>query len=114
MCGICGELRFDGSPVRQDTLAAMRDRLTHRGPDSFGEHVSLRGPAGLGFRRLKIIDLTPNASQPMANEDGAVQVVFNGEIYNYKTLRDGLVARGHRFRSESDTEVIVHLYEEKG
>jgi asparagine synthase (glutamine-hydrolysing) len=114
MCGICGELRFDGTAVGQETLVAMRDRLVHRGPDSFGAHVSRRGSAGLGFRRLKIIDLTPNASQPMANEDGAVQVVFNGEIYNYKALRHGLVARGHRFRSESDTEVIVHLYEEKG
>ena len=114
MCGICGELRFDGAPVRETELVAMRDRLVHRGPDSFGAYVSPRGAAGLGFRRLRIIDLSPNASQPMANEDGTVQVVFNGEIYNYQTLREGLVARGHRFRSHSDTEVIVHLYEEKG
>ena len=114
MCGICGELRFDGMPVSETELVAMRDRLVHRGPDSDGVYVSGRGAAGLGFRRLRIIDLTPNASQPMANEDGTVQVVFNGEIYNYKTLREGLVARGHRFRSQSDTEVIVHLYEEKG
>ena len=114
MCGICGELRFDGAPVREGELVAMRDRLVHRGPDSFGAYVSPRGTGGLGFRRLKIIDLSPNASQPMANEDGTVQVVFNGEIYNYKALREGLVARGHRFRSLSDTEVIVHLYEEKG
>jgi asparagine synthase (glutamine-hydrolysing) len=114
MCGICGELTFDGSPVREDELIAMRDRLVHRGPDSFGAYLSTRATAGLGFRRLKIIDLSPNASQPMANEDGTVQVVFNGEIYNYQTLRQGLVARGHRFRSQADTEVIVHLYEEKG
>jgi asparagine synthase (glutamine-hydrolysing) len=114
MCGICGELRFDGAPVREEVLVAMRDRLVHRGPDSFGVYVSGRGTGGLGFRRLRIIDLSPNASQPMANEDGSVQVVFNGEIYNYKTLREGLLARGHRFRSQSDTEVIVHLYEEKG
>ena len=114
MCGICGELRFDGSPVNDHVLIAMRDRLVHRGPDSCGVFVSPRGAGGLGFRRLRIIDLTPNASQPMANEDGAVQVVFNGEIYNYRALREGLVARGHRFRSHSDTEVIVHLYEEKG
>src|SRR5881394_218316 len=114
MCGICGELRFDGAAVSEATLIAMRDSLVHRGPDSCGVYRSPGGVSGLGFRRLKIIDLTPNASQPMANEDGAVQVVFNGEIYNYKTLREGLVARGHRFRSQSDTEVIAHLYEEKG
>jgi asparagine synthase (glutamine-hydrolysing) len=114
MCGICGELTFDGAPVREDELVGMRDRLRHRGPDSFGAYVSPRGTSGLGFRRLRIIDLSPNASQPMANEDGTVQVVFNGEIYNYKALREGLIQRGHRFRSVSDTEVIVHLYEEKG
>ena len=114
MCGICGELRFDGSPVSETGLIAMRDRLVHRGPDSLGAYLAPRGSSGLGFRRLRIIDLTPNASQPMSNEDGTVQVVFNGEIYNYRALREGLVARGHRFRSQSDTEVIVHLYEEKG
>src|SRR6478736_3477214 len=114
MCGICGELRFDGSPVSETDLIAMRDRLVHRGPDSLGAYLAPRGSSGLGFRRLRIIDLTPNASQPMSNEDDTVQVVFNGEIYNYRALREGLVARGHRFRSQSDTEVIVHLYEEKG
>jgi asparagine synthase (glutamine-hydrolysing) len=114
MCGICGEITFDGRPVREEALVAMRDQLVHRGPDSFGTYVSANRTSGLGFRRLKIIDLSPNASQPMANEDGTVQAVFNGEIYNYKTLREGLVSRGHRFRSQSDTEVIVHLYEEKG
>jgi asparagine synthase (glutamine-hydrolysing) len=114
VCGICGELRFDGAPVCEAELVAMRDRLEHRGPDSFGAYVAPDGRAGLGFRRLRIIDLSPNAGQPMANEDGAVQVVFNGEIYNYRRLRDGLLERGHHFRSQSDTEVIVHLYEEKG
>jgi len=114
MCGICGELRFDGSPVSEAALVAMRDRLVHRGPDSSGVYCSPGGCSGLAFRRLRIIDLSPNASQPMPNEDGTVQVVFNGEIYNYQTLRQGLVARGHRFRSQSDTEVIAHLYEEKG
>src|SRR5262245_51944567 len=92
----------------------MRDRLVHRGPDSDGVYVSPDGAAGLAFRRLRIIDLSPNASQPMANEDGSVRLVFNGEIYNFQELRTGLVARGHRFRSHSDTETIVHLYEEKG
>src|SRR5262245_53343434 len=114
MCGICGELRFDGASVREEVVAAMRETLVHRGPDSLGVYVSPRGRAGLGFRRLRIIDLSPNASQPMANEDGLVQVVFNGEIYNYKSLRSRLAANGHQFRSQSDTEVIAHLYEEKG
>jgi asparagine synthase (glutamine-hydrolysing) len=114
MCGICGELRFDGRPVTSGRLVDMRDRLVHRGPDSSGSYVSPTGAAGLGFRRLRIIDLTPNASQPMPNEDGSVQVVFNGEIYNFQALRERLVANGHRFRSRSDTETIVHLYEEKG
>jgi asparagine synthase (glutamine-hydrolysing) len=114
MCGICGELRFDGAPVSAGRLIAMRDQIAHRGPDSDGVYLTPGGACGLGFRRLRIIDLTPNASQPMANEDGAVQVVFNGEIYNFRTLREGLVARGHVFRSHSDTETIVHLYEERG
>ncbi len=92
----------------------MRDQLVHRGPDAFGIHVSPDGVAGLGFRRLKIIDLSPSANQPMPNEDGSIQLVFNGEIYNFAAIRDRLVSAGHRFRSRSDTEVIVHLYEEKG
>ena len=115
MCGICGELRHGpGGEVREAELIAMRDQLLHRGPDSDGVYVSPNRRAGLGFRRLRIIDLTANASQPMSNEDGTVQIVFNGEIYNFQELRKGLVARGHRFKSNSDTEVIVHLYEEKG
>lgn len=114
MCGICGELRFDGRPPGAGELLAMREQLVHRGPDSDGLFIDDRGGCGLAFRRLRIIDLTPNASQPMANEDGSVQIVFNGEIYNFGTLRAGLVDRGHRFRSQSDTETIVHLYEEKG
>jgi asparagine synthase (glutamine-hydrolysing) len=114
MCGICGELRFDGAPVDAARLVAMRDQLIHRGPDSDGLYLDAAAPAGLAFRRLRIIDLTPNASQPMANEDASVRVVFNGEIYNFQALRDGLARRGHVFRSQSDTETIVHLYEEKG
>ena len=114
MCGICGELRFDGSAPSTGELLAMRERLRHRGPDSDGLFVAPSGRAGLAFRRLRIIDLSANASQPMANEDGSVHIVFNGEIYNYRDLRSGLVARGHTFRSHSDTETIVHLYEEKG
>src|SRR6185369_11994155 len=114
MCGICGELRFDGEPSNGAFVTAMRDQLTHRGPDEGGLYVSPSGTAAVGFRRLRIIDLTPNASQPIANEDGSVHAALNGEIYNYRDLRRGLAARGHRFTSQGDTEAIVHLYEEKG
>src|SRR5580765_2136770 len=115
MCGICGELSFDRSrPVSADVVRAMRDQITHRGPDACGVFVSPDGVAGLGVRRLKIIDLSPSADQPMSNEDASVHLVFNGEIYNFQPIRDRLAAAGHRFRSRSDSEVIVHLYEEKG
>ena len=114
MCGICGEMTFDGAPVRAGTIVAMRDRLVHRGPDDQGVYVSPAATVGLGFRRLRIIDLSPAANQPMTNEDGTVRVVFNGEIYNFRELRATLEARGHRFCTHADTEVIVHLYEERG
>src|SRR6266850_426969 len=114
MCGICGERRFDRQRPAVEELVAMRDQFVHRGPDSSGVFVSPHGPGGLAFRRLRIIDLTPNANQPMPNEDGSVHVAFNGEIYNFRELRRGLAARGHRFFSQTDTEVIAHLYEEKG
>jgi asparagine synthase (glutamine-hydrolysing) len=113
MCGICGELRFDGRSAL-DKVVGMREQLAHRGPDSVGSYCSPAGRCALAFRRLRIIDLTADAGQPMANEDGSVQLVFNGEIYNFQELRDRLVAHGHHFRSKSDTETIVHLYEEKG
>jgi asparagine synthase (glutamine-hydrolysing) len=114
VCGICGELRFDGAPVDTEALAAMRDRIAHRGPDHADAYTAAKRQAGLGFRRLKIIDLSAVANQPMPNEDGSIHVVFNGEIYNYLDLRADLIARGHVFRSKSDTETIVHLYEEYG
>jgi asparagine synthase (glutamine-hydrolysing) len=115
MCGICGELTFEpGAAVDRGTLTAMRDRLLHRGPDDEGLFVGGDGRIGLGFRRLRIIDLSSAANQPLSNEDGSVRVVFNGEIYNYRALRARLVSSGHRFRSQSDTEVLVHLYEEAG
>jgi asparagine synthase (glutamine-hydrolysing) len=107
-------LRFDGAPVDRRALEAMRDRIAHRGPDHFDQYVDGPGRVGLGFRRLKIIDLSAVANQPMPNEDGSVRVIFNGEIYNYLDLRQGLLARGHVFRSHSDTETIAHLYEELG
>ncbi|MEO7156652.1 MAG: asparagine synthase (glutamine-hydrolyzing), partial [Vicinamibacterales bacterium] len=115
MCGICGELSFAGrAPVAPNALEAMTSRLPHRGPDHGAVFRSERGEAGLGFRRLSIIDLRAAANQPIGNEDGSVQLVFNGEIYNYRDLRPGLVSRGHQFQSNSDSEVIVHLYEELG
>ncbi len=115
MCGICGELSFTGHrPVTERTLAAMSSAIRHRGPDHGATYLSPDASAGLGFRRLSIIDLSAGANQPIGNEDQAVQLVFNGEIYNYQELRRGLVARGHVFRSHADSEVIVHLYEELG
>lgn len=112
MCGICGKLNFDReSRVSPTLLKAMADSIQHRGPDDEGFYFS--GQVGLGFRRLSIIDLA-GGHQPLSNEDESVWIVFNGEIYNYKELRQFLVAKGHRFRTQSDTEVIVHLYEEFG
>ncbi len=116
MCGIVGWLTgLPAHPVEQTVLARMRDTMVHRGPDGEGLWVSLDRDVGLGFRRLAIIDLSAEANQPMTNEDGSVQVVFNGEIYNHLELRRELLGRGHRFRTDhSDTEVIVHGYEEWG
>ncbi len=114
MCGICGEMSFAGRPVNERALTAMTDTLRHRGPDHGAVYRSEDGGTGLGFRRLSIIDLRAAANQPIGNEDGSVQLVFNGEIYNFQDLRKGLVANGHVFRSNSDSEVIVHLYEELG
>jgi len=111
VCGINGRFNFDGRPVRADEITSMRDIMQHRGPDDAGLFV--QGPVGLGHRRLSIIDLS-GGHQPLGNEDGSIVVVYNGEIYNFKELRDDLLARGHRFKTRSDTEVIVHLYEELG
>jgi asparagine synthase (glutamine-hydrolysing) len=112
MCGICGIVRRDGHAVDPALLGAMSTALFHRGPDSAGELVL--GEAGLAARRLAIIDLE-GGDQPIANEDGRVVVVQNGEIYNHAELRAELEAAGHRFRTpHSDTEVLVHLYEQHG
>jgi asparagine synthase (glutamine-hydrolysing) len=112
MCGIAGILRFDGRPVDAAVLQAMTDRLAHRGPD--GQGVRVDGPIGLGHRRLAVIDLSEAAAQPMSNEDGAIWISYNGEIYNHAEIRKQLEQLGHRFRSRSDTEVIVHAYEQWG
>ncbi len=112
MCGIFGVFGADAArPVDPDWLRTMADVLVHRGPDGGGIHA--RGELGIGMRRLSIIDLK-TGGQPLANEDGSVWVVFNGEIYNYRELTEELLARGHRFATASDTEVLVHLYEDEG
>ncbi|MFW6122829.1 MAG: asparagine synthase (glutamine-hydrolyzing) [Thermodesulfobacteriota bacterium] len=112
MCGFCGVLNFNGkAPVSQETLAAMTGTLQHRGPDDVGFWVS--GPVGLGHRRLSIIDLK-TGHQPLSNEDGSIWIVYNGELYNYQAIRAHLEQAGHRFATSSDTEVIVHAYEEYG
>ncbi len=112
MCGICGQFNYASlEPVGLRDVEAMTKTLVHRGPDDEGHYVS--GPLGLGFRRLSIIDLA-GGHQPMSNEAESVWVVFNGEIYNFRELRDELAAHGHVFRTKSDTEVIVHGYEQWG
>jgi asparagine synthase (glutamine-hydrolysing) len=112
MCGIAGILNLDSSPVDERIVRQMTDAIAHRGPDGEGFYVD--GPIGLGHRRLSIIDLSSAAAQPLPNETGDVQLVYNGEIYNFRDLRRELEARGHRFRSQTDSEVIVHGYEEWG
>ena len=110
MCGIAGYVRLD-QPAESSLVRAMCGEIRHRGPDDEGVHVD--GGCGIGMRRLSIIDLS-TGHQPMSNEDESVWIVFNGEIYEYQELRAGLIARGHRFRTSSDTETIIHLYEEQG
>lgn len=112
MCGIVGMVHSDPArPVSFETIQRMCDRIVHRGPDDEGSYVE--GPVGIGMRRLSIIDLE-GGKQPISNEDRTVWVVLNGEIYNYKELKRQLEKKGHRFTTMSDTEVIVHLYEEYG
>jgi asparagine synthase (glutamine-hydrolysing) len=111
MCGITGILSRSGKPISKPLVLAMMDLLKHRGPD--GQGMFINDHCALGHRRLSIIDLE-KGQQPITNENGSVIVVFNGEIYNYLELRQELIKSGHQFRTSSDTEVIVHLYEEKG
>jgi len=111
MCGIAGTLNLDARPAASSAVEAMLRTLTHRGPDDGGMRVE--GACVLGHRRLSIIDIQ-GGHQPMTNEDGSLWITFNGEIFNYIELRAWLEPRGHRFATQSDTEVILHLYEEKG
>lgn len=112
MCGICGKFSFeDGAQVDRGLIESMLATIRHRGPDDQG--IQLLPGVGLGHARLSIIDLA-GGHQPLCNEDGSVWIAFNGEIYNYRELREFLLSKGHRFKTDSDTEVIVHLYEEFG
>ena len=112
MCGIVGIVHADpGHAVPRSLVARMLDAIRHRGPDDEGTHID--GPVGLGMRRLSIIDLA-GGHQPIYDESRSRVIVFNGEIYNYRALRNQLEARGHRFRTASDTETVVHLHEEHG
>jgi asparagine synthase (glutamine-hydrolysing) len=120
MCGICGfVLKELMEPVEiTKAIERMTQTLRHRGPDGQGIRIIspplVPSPVALGHRRLAIIDLSESGAQPMSNEDETIWVVFNGEIYNFQELRQGLLMKGHRFRSRTDTEVLVHLYEEEG
>src|SRR5438045_9032760 len=111
MCGIYGLLNLKNRSTPPGVLKAMGSMIPHRGPDDEGQYAN--GAIALGFRRLSIIDLA-GGHQPISNEDGSIWVMLNGEIYNYLELRHELEQRGHRFATRSDTESIVHLYEEFG
>ena len=113
MCGIVGVIQSDGQPTSSDILEQMTRTLAHRGPEGWGvQRVAAQAwHVGLGHARLKIIDLSEAARQPMSNDDGSVWVVFNGEIYNFQELRGDLRRRGCRFKTLSDTEVLLRLYE---
>src|SRR5260370_6774996 len=111
MCGIAGMIGREGETVTDEQVRRMPDTIVHRGPDDEG--IFAQGNVGLGMRRLSIIDLS-GGRQPIYNEDRSVCIVFNGEIYNFPELREELEAKGHRFYTHTDTEAIVHLYEEMG
>ena len=116
MCGLNGIFAYHdaANPPSKDELLKTRDQMTARGPDGAGAWWGQDGRIGFGHRRLSIIDLSERARQPMTDPDGSLVVTFNGEIYNFRELRCGLEAKGHRFLSDSDTEVLLHLYKEKG
>ena len=112
MCGIAGKVGLSKETViRPSVVREMMDSIAHRGPDDEGIHSESQ--AVLGHRRLSIIDLS-TGKQPISNEDGSVWIVYNGEIYNFRELREQLLSRGHVFKTLTDTEVIVHLYEDYG
>ncbi|MFQ5572330.1 MAG: asparagine synthase (glutamine-hydrolyzing), partial [Rhodothermales bacterium] len=112
MCGIAGIMNVNGKPVSTKVLQRMTRTLGHRGPD--GEGVWVEGLVGLGHRRLAILDLSPAGRQPMQSDDGRFVIVYNGEVYNFQNLRVELEARGHPFRTRTDTEVVLRAFQEWG
>jgi asparagine synthase (glutamine-hydrolysing) len=115
MCGICGLARTPSHPpVSETLLEKMTNVIEHRGPDDDGVHISADGRVGLGNRRLSIIDLSSAGHMPMSNHDGSMWITYNGEIFNFPELRERLSKRGYRFRSNTDTEVLLHLFEDRG
>src|SRR5579859_3297766 len=116
MCGIAGVFAYRDSaaPADPEELLRIRDRMYSRGPDGAGLWISEDRRVGLAHRRLAIIDLSEAGAQPMSTPDGKLHIVFNGEIYNYRNLRRELEAKGYRFQSKSDTEVLLHLYADRG
>jgi len=121
MCGICGKMSFDGEPVKEELLKKMCRSFAYRGSDDHGTYITDSGAndgrpisLGLGHQRLSIIDLSSAGHQPMSNEDNTIWIVYNGEVYNFKQLRADLKRKGHTFKSDTDTEVVLHLYEEEG
>src|SRR5262245_19954493 len=113
MCGICGIAYSDPSRIAdKQTLLMMRDSMTHRGPDGAGHYIA--PGIALGSRRLAILDLSERGAMPMASSDGRYQIIYNGEVYNYRELRLMLETRGYRFRSNTDTEVLLSLFTEEG
>src|SRR5688572_7546136 len=113
MCGITGYVKFKGAVTEQNCIAMM-DAIKHRGPDGSGMYINESKTVALGHRRLSFLDLTEAGKQPMTNENGTIWITYNGEIYNYIELREELEKCGHQFYSHSDTEVIIHGYEEWG
>ncbi len=122
MCGICGKINIEGKEIHRELIARMNSVLSHRGPDDEGIYINNPSPGasqamasvGLGHKRLSIIDLSEAGRQPMSNEDGSIQMVFNGEIYDFEALKKELEQNGHHFTSQTDCEVIIHLYEQVG
>lgn len=121
MCGICGKIGYGQVTIEEELLEEMLKFISYRGPDDQGTYHTdqsfkkgRRVSIGLGHKRLSIIDLSSAGHQPMSNEDGSIWITYNGEIYNFKQLKNELIQKGHIFKSETDTEVVLHSYEEKG